>query len=203
MAQQQRAPPAFDFEIDDSLAEWAVPAPAWLARNAERLRLRKLALDGIASGSLVFDPAGRVLMLQRADHDSMPGRWEMPGGAVDDADPTILHGAARELWEEAGLVATRFCAVVTEGSSGRDLQVYPNRNRTRWFCRFAFLAQVESCHDVRLDPNEHQAFVWASEDDVRRQSVDRHPLPVTTDAVRLLILESFRLRRELDEARPS
>jgi 8-oxo-dGTP pyrophosphatase MutT (NUDIX family) len=29
----------------------------------------------------------------------MPNKWELPGGAVDDDDPTILHAAARELAE--------------------------------------------------------------------------------------------------------
>ena len=36
----------------------------------------------------------------------MSNRWEVPGGAVDLEDETILHGVAREAWEESGLKVT-------------------------------------------------------------------------------------------------
>ncbi|KAF4508791.1 hypothetical protein G6O67_005127 [Ophiocordyceps sinensis] len=140
-----------------------------------------------------------MLVVQRAGHDSMPHRWEIPGGAVDRDDPTILHGAARELREEAGLVAVRFRQLAAEGE-GEDLAVFSNRNGTRWFCRFAFHVDVESCQDVRLDPAEHQAFVWASEEEVRDQTMDGRDLPITYKSMRALILEAFKSRRARNEA---
>jgi len=48
-----------------------------------------------------------VLPLQRAASDEEPNKWEPPGGGCDDDDESILHAAARELWEEAGLQAAR------------------------------------------------------------------------------------------------
>jgi 8-oxo-dGTP pyrophosphatase MutT (NUDIX family) len=199
-AQEHLAPPDFDFEVDDSLAEWNMPAKEWLTRNGEKLRERHLKVDGLATGNLVFDPEGKVLLIQRASHDSMPNRWEIPGGAVDDEDPTILYGAAREMWEESGLIAKRFNRLVTEGPGGRDLQVFPNSKETRWFCRFSFDVNVESCRNIKLDPAEHQDFAWASEDEIRVQKIGDRDLPITNKAMLLLILESFRLRKEMDKS---
>lgn len=45
----------------------------------------------------VFDDAGRLLMIQRADNQ----RWAMPGGACDVGE-TPAAGGAREVWEETG-----------------------------------------------------------------------------------------------------
>ncbi len=87
-----------------------------------------------------------MLLIQRAAHDSMPNRWEVPGGAVDDDDPSILHGAARELWEEAGLKAVRFTHIVTTEKRAGEVPgfIFTNRHGTRFFCRFTFAVEVES-----------------------------------------------------------
>ncbi|KAM4061237.1 NUDIX domain-containing protein [Hirsutella rhossiliensis] len=191
----QEAASGFDF--DTRLAEWDVPAKTWLASNEAKLRQRRLKLDGLATGAVVFNPEGKVLVIQRASHDTMPDRWEIPGGAVDQDDPTILHGAARELWEEAGLVATHFRQLATEDEDGPggDLAVFSNRDGTRWFCRFAFHVDVASCQDIRLDPAEHQAFTWASEEEIREQRVGSRDMPITHKSMQGLILRAFKSRR--------
>ena len=199
-AQAHLGRPAFNFEVDDGLAEWTVPGKEWLATNGEKLLSRHLKLDGVATGNLIFNSEGKILVIQSASHDSMPNRWEVPGGAVDDEDPSILHGAAREMWEESGLIAKRFNRLVTEGPGGRDLQVFPNSKETRWFCRFSFDVDVESTWNVQLDPTEHQDFVWASEDEIREQKIGDRDLPITNMAMASLILESFRLRKRVDSS---
>ncbi|RIK56221.1 MAG: hypothetical protein DCC57_03725 [Chloroflexi bacterium] len=45
----------------------------------------------------VFDDAGRLLMIQRADNR----RWALPGGGCDVGE-TGAAGGAREVWEETG-----------------------------------------------------------------------------------------------------
>lgn len=45
----------------------------------------------------VFDEAGRVLLIQRADNH----KWAMPGGACEVGDAPA-DNAAREVWEETG-----------------------------------------------------------------------------------------------------
>ncbi|KAL6809543.1 NUDIX hydrolase domain-like protein [Trichoderma camerunense] len=188
------SPPKFIFDIDDSLGEWNVPVQQWLDTHKVQLEQRQIKLDRIATGCVVVNPEGKVLLIQRASHDSMPNRWEIPGGAADDSDPTILHGAARELWEETRLVAKRFVRPVPEGPEERDLRVFPNSTKTLWLCRFSFEVEVESASQVTLDANEHQDFVWASEDEVRAQKIGDRDIPITHESARSVILESFRLR---------
>jgi ADP-ribose pyrophosphatase YjhB (NUDIX family) len=45
----------------------------------------------------VFDQAGQVLLIQRADNH----KWAMPGGACEIGDLPAVN-AAREVWEETG-----------------------------------------------------------------------------------------------------
>lgn len=186
---QAAGQPNFEFKVNDSLSEWNIPAKDWLVRHAK-------PYSGLASGNVVFNGDGKVLVIQRASTDSMPNKWELPGGAVSDEDPTFFHGAARELWEESGLKAMRFTQVVTEGPDREPGQVYPNSTQTKIWCRFSFIVEVESCEDVKLDPSEHQNFAWATEDEIRDQKIGDSEHPLTNQGIVSLILEAFRLRRE-------
>jgi 8-oxo-dGTP pyrophosphatase MutT (NUDIX family) len=150
----------------------------------------------LATADVVFNSDGKILLIQRAATDSMPNRWELPGGAVDDDDPTILHGAARELIEESGLVAKRFTHLVADGQGQHfDLgQAFPNSTKTKLWCRFTFHVEVENCGQVKLDPKEHQDFAWVSEEEVRDGRVDSRDLQITRETVTALILKAFGMR---------
>jgi hypothetical protein len=48
---------------------------------------------------------GRILMLQRSledEKDPARGKWEFPGGGIEEGDHNSLHGALREFAEEVG-----------------------------------------------------------------------------------------------------
>jgi 8-oxo-dGTP pyrophosphatase MutT (NUDIX family) len=186
---QEDSHPRFDFEVDDSLSAWNMPANEWLQKHAK-------PYSGLASGNIVFNDSGKVLVIQRASTDSMPNKWEIPGGAVSDEDHTFFHGAARELWEESGLRARRFTQVVTEGLDREPGQVYPNSTNTKVWCRFAFIVEVESCETVTLEPTEHQDFTWATEDEIREQKIGNGEHPLTNQGMVSLLLEAFRLKRQ-------
>ncbi|KAI8948254.1 NUDIX hydrolase domain-like protein [Xylaria longipes] len=87
------------FTSDPVVANFNVPLGAYLETSP--------ALQGVCVGAFVFDDVDRLLLVQRAPTDSYPLRWEVPGGAIDAEDESILHGLARELWEETGLRARR------------------------------------------------------------------------------------------------
>lgn len=195
--------------FDPSVAEWNVPSKEWLSTHDKHF-------NGIASGVVVFDtpsssspssasPPPRILLIQRAADDSMPNLWELPGGAVDDTDASILDGCARELKEETGLTATRIVRLVTEGADGEALTSFTNSRGTRIFCKFVFEVEVAADEEVVLDPDEHQGWVWATEDEVVRGKVgdgdgaEGVRIPLTTPHVRRLILEAFRLRKHDQE----
>ena len=185
----------FAAEIDDSLVPWNLPAKELLRLKSEPFT----KVDGLATGNIVFNEEGKVLVIQRASNDSMPNKWEIPGGGVDDEDPTVLEASARELWEEAGLVAKRFNHIVTEGPDQKPGQVYPNSTHTKKWCRLSFDVQVESCECVKLDPKEHQAFAWATEAEITDQLIGDSQHPITNRHMQALILEAFRLRKEIRE----
>ncbi|KAK6207729.1 NUDIX domain-containing protein [Colletotrichum tabaci] len=187
-------PPAFDLTYPPSLEPYNTPARAWLAANGK-------SWDGLATGALVFDRRGRVLLVQRAAHDSMPLRWETPGGGADDDDASLLAACARELWEEAGLEAVEVVRVVSEGAAREPGSVFTNRTGTAVYCRFAFEVRVRETGDgdemeVRIDPDEHADYVWASEEEVRRERVGDKEIPITNGQMARLILDGFRRRRE-------
>jgi ADP-ribose pyrophosphatase YjhB (NUDIX family) len=52
---------------------------------------------GVGVDTFVFDEAGRVLLIQRADNH----KWAMPGGVCEVGD-TPAENARREVWEETG-----------------------------------------------------------------------------------------------------
>jgi 8-oxo-dGTP pyrophosphatase MutT (NUDIX family) len=179
------APPAPPpFTSADSLASFRVAMKEYLKTNEQ--------YDAIAVGAMVYDEAGKLLLLQRAAHDSMPLRWEVPGGACDWEDDSILHGLVRELWEESGLVATKISRIVRCGDE--DGAVFFTR-RNRRICKFTFEVEVKE-GPVKLDPNEHQAFVWASEDELRAGKCGDTEIKLTTQGQASTIWEGFRLRKE-------
>jgi len=189
MSQSTGAGPLPSFDVDNSLSQYNTSPQDWLAQtNGEN------KYDGLATGIIVFNSDNKVLIIQRASHDSLTNKWEFPGGAADDTDSTIFHAAARELHEESGLIATHFTHAVTQGPGHEPGEVFHNRNRTMKFIRLTFQAEVESCDDVRLDPNEHQDYFWASEDEVREQRSGDKDLAFTRATVQALFIEAFRLR---------
>ena len=184
-------PASSNFTVDSSLSSWNVPAREWLVSHG-----KETELDGLATANVVFNSEDKVLLLQRASSDSMPNKWELPGGAVDDDDPTIFHGAARELAEESGLIAKRFTHVVTEGPDHEPGQSFPNSTKTKVWCRFTFHVEVDACDVVTLDPTEHQDFAWVLEHEVRERKMGDRELAITRDSMAGLILEAFRLKKQ-------
>ncbi|TPX13026.1 uncharacterized protein E0L32_006452 [Thyridium curvatum] len=185
------SPPEFDFAFDPSLDQFNVGVGGFLALHPE--------FDAIATGALVFDQQDRLLLIQRAAHDSMPSRWEVPGGAADPDDKTVLHAAARELWEETGLVLKRLVRQVPLGPEGPDAAVFFTRRNLR-IGKFTFESEVEGCGGssvIKLDPNEHQHCLWVTEDECRaRRTGGNVEITFTTVQQEQTILEGFRMRRK-------
>lgn len=183
----ERTAPEFKFTFDESVSEWNINHREWLKINEK-------TWDSLATGALVFDAQDRILLLQRAPNDSMPNRWEIPGGACDDEDPTVLYGCARELWEEAGLELRHISRVVPDGFGGKPGAVFTNRTGRRFFCKFSFIVDVAEYSEVKLDPNEHQDFVWATEEEVQREAIGDREIPLTNSLMANLISKAFSMR---------
>lgn len=100
------------------------------------------------------------LVVQRSAHDSMPLKWEFPGGGVDETDDSIKGAALRELEEETGLSGE----VLRRGDSGKvELD-----DRILEFHIF----EVEvSEKEVELS-GEHRDFRWVSKDKIEKLDSD-------------------------------
>lgn len=169
-----------NFTFSPSLAHHNITPAAYFASNPST----HVLATGVAVFGRSHSGTDHLLLVQRSPHDSYPNLWEVPGGSVDLTGETILEAAARELKEEAGLTVRRFVAEMWRArfSTGRG-------ERERWWDKFTFVAEVaegapgktdEAVHEaskmsevdligakVKLDENEHQAWLWASEEDVR------------------------------------
>ncbi|KAG9250734.1 NUDIX hydrolase domain-like protein [Emericellopsis atlantica] len=184
-----RPPITYSFTSSDGLRQYAVPMRQWLATNDKRFH-------GLHASAVVFNASGtKALLLQRAAHDSMPGRWEPAGGAIDPGDETILQGCARELYEEAGLKAKRIVRQIGSGDP------FTNRTGTHIFWRLAFEVEVEDTDDVTNDPNEHARWIWASQKEIEeeRREEDGEEIPITTTRMKKTLLDAFHLKREAGE----
>jgi 8-oxo-dGTP pyrophosphatase MutT (NUDIX family) len=188
--------PTFNFTAHPSTSSFAVPYETYLSAHPGE----KFKYQYIATGALVFDASTpeRILLIQRAAHDSMPSRWEIPGGGCDREDASILHGVARELWEEAGLTAASIGPPVGDG------HVFLSRSE-KLVCKFNFLVDAEKGAggklDVKLDSTEHQNYVWAAEEDVKARKVGEVELKFTTSTQEAVVLDAFRARREMNADR--
>jgi 8-oxo-dGTP pyrophosphatase MutT (NUDIX family) len=157
------------------------------------------------------DGEPRLLLLQRAAHDSLPLLWEPAGGATDDTDTSILHSSARELFEETSLRAAHFVAVVEP--AGRVFQTSSGKK----VCKFEFVVEVVTPHDrdaeangisktasmprVKLDPEEHEDHVWATEKEcldgwTRTEDGKVIQLKFTFEEQKQAIMKAFHIFRE-------
>ncbi|KAI2609171.1 NUDIX hydrolase domain-like protein [Hypoxylon sp. NC1633] len=142
--------------------------------------------EGIAVGAFVFNPDGKLLLVQRAAHDSLPLLWEIPGGACDFEDESLLHAVARELWEESGLCTKSIDALV-----GKGLVFFTRRGHR--MCKYSFMTEVEG-YDVELDPNEHQAYLWVTEEEARAGKCGDVEFKYTFKEQQLAVYEAFGLK---------
>jgi len=105
----------------------------------------------VVVGAAIVD-AGRCLVAQRGATQSLPGKWEFPGGKVEPGEsaPVALR---REIEEELGLV------VAVGQKLGESAGVFDGK----YVALEVYLATV-TCGT--LDLREHAAAQWASADEL-------------------------------------
>lgn len=167
------------------LKPYDATAKEWIAEH-------KKPWDGIATGNIVFNLAGKVLILQRASQDSKMDHWETPGGTVEKIDDTIISEAARTFEETCNLVPETFARAVP-GDDGELEEVLTDWEPSKVFGRFTFvvLVDVDSTTKVRLDPTKHKDFAWVTEEEVREQKFGQREISFTHEGVKQRLLETF------------
>ncbi|KAL8718160.1 MAG: hypothetical protein Q9225_004675 [Loekoesia sp. 1 TL-2023] len=122
-----------------------------------------IAKQGIGGGK------PEILLLKRAAHETVyPNIWEIPGGKVEDSDPTILDAVKREVFEETNMTVEKVVGavssfdyfmektVVMEG--GGETTVRSTSGQLNFICEVAK-------YEFAINPEEHSQgkFVWSWE----------------------------------------
>lgn len=149
----------------------------------------------------------RVLLLQRAPADTLPLKWEFPGGSVDmgtDGDLSVIHGMVRELREETDLVARH---VVRELGVQREFyEEVLGEHRTLTWRMVIFEVEVDFeggmglgeglLPKIKLEPDEHVRYLWCTEDEIRAGRCGDVELEFTHPDWRGIIVRAFKLHRD-------
>lgn len=112
---------------------------------------------------------------------------------MDDTDETLLHAVAREVKEETGLDVTHVVRKVGEFGWG---EFSKRRGRHVVWRKLIFEVEVKSLDTVELDPEEHQDYVFVTEEETMAdRTAAGVPLSWITPPNKEMNIEAFRLRR--------
>jgi 8-oxo-dGTP pyrophosphatase MutT (NUDIX family) len=179
------APASTCLVIAAHLHPYQVPLASYFSTDG----VNKIPISRLVASAVIMH-SNRVLLLQRAASEFLPLLWEVPGGRCESHDESVIASAARELWEESGLVAKKVIDVVGE---------YEWLDHGEVWRKITFLMDVE--HDdhlngqprVNIDPKEQASFIWATEEDVVANKCGDISLSWTSDKQKQTVLDAFRL----------
>lgn len=183
------APKFKNLTIPPHLHPYQAPPANYLAHDTST----SIPITHLVASAVVIH-SNRVLLLQRAAHAFQPLLWELPGGKCSVDDASIISAAARELWEESGLVASRVVDVVGK---------YEWLDRGEVWRKVVFLMEVDVKHEdggdgngdgmprVNIELKEQAGFVWASREDVLKNECDGVALEWTSEEQRQIVLDGF------------
>ena len=121
-------------------------------------------------------PAGNLVLIRQFRHGTASLVWEIPGGMMDEEDPSPEDAARRELLEETGYKPEKMTFLGA---------VHPNPAIQNNRCHTLLVRGVERRHDLDLDGNEEIAVrlipfptVWR----LLREGVIHHALVVAAFA---------------------
>ena len=111
---------------------------------------------------VIHTPDLQVLLIERADR---PGYWQSVTGSLDAPDEPLIDTAARELFEETGIVADGAAICLRDWHLSNIYEIYPV-----WRHRYApgvthnteHVFSVEVARDtlITLSPREHLRYAW-------------------------------------------
>jgi 8-oxo-dGTP pyrophosphatase MutT (NUDIX family) len=114
-----------------------------------------------------LDDRQRFLAIRRSDIDERAGMWTIPGGHIDEDDPSMEAGAIRELYEETDLL----CDI-------EDL-IYLGEPKTKKFYFLTYkwtgTVNVKKPNPV-TDEIEHDDYKWLTINEIK--DLDNSEIPI-------------------------
>lgn len=130
----------------------------WASLNLKKLRAKRVFEKVVCSFAIIaLKPTPSILLVARAKDESFAGRLECPGGALEDDDPSFLHGAVREVEEETqisikdvkDMVVCHAFKHTNKHTKGKEAYI-----------KVTFLAVYDERPQVKLNEEEHSNFGW-------------------------------------------
>ncbi|KAF2437814.1 hypothetical protein P171DRAFT_372623 [Karstenula rhodostoma CBS 690.94] len=175
---------AASFDYDPSLQKYKVTEREYLEQNPD--------FSAVCTGIVVFNEKGELLLVKRASLETaFPDFWEIPGGKVDEPDESLLHAAVRELKEETGLDAARIVRQTTH----MTFDIPRTQGRIESWMKLIFEVEVKQL-DIVLDPKEHDAYLFATEEQIVKETVGDVVLKYISPDNKRVKLDAFNRRRE-------
>jgi len=177
-------PASTSLNIAAHLHPYLVAPASYLVSHGSEIPVSHL----VASAAVIH--SNHVLLLQRAAHSFQPLLWELPGGRCEFHDENVIASAARELWEESRLVASKVMDVVGN---------YEWLDHGEMWRKVTFLMDVEHGDQgnglprVTIDPKEQASFIWATEEDVIADKCGGVSLRWTSEEQKQTVLKAFKL----------
>jgi len=113
-----------------------------------------MAMFYLASHALIRRD-GKILATRRSHlNDYMPGKWDLPGGTVEEGE-TTEQALVREVKEETDLDVVPL----------KPIFVHPTGSPARPTVQIVFECEYVS-GEVILDPEEHDGFGWFGRDEL-------------------------------------
>ena len=101
----------------------------------------------------------KILLLKRVNKISRGGKWDLPGGIIEE-DEKLIEGFKREVLEETGLNISEISIPLEIGYFNDN--IYMNKN----VIRIIYLCRTNS-KNVKLSP-EHNKFKWVTLDELKK-----------------------------------
>ena len=112
----------------------------------------------IIAHALIYNKDGKCLFIRRSkQNDVLPEIWDIPGGTIEQ-DESVMNGLSREVAEEVNLKIENI----------KPLYFLENDDKVKnvHFIKIIFKADLVDS-DIRLNPEEHDNFVWADRSSVQ------------------------------------
>ncbi len=106
---------------------------------------------------VAFINNNKLLILKRAKGVFLEGRWDLPGGTLEDGE-IPENGVVREALEESGLKL----------KNPKLFYCYSNidRKKKKQFFTLIFLAKTDK-KNIKVNPKEHSEYAWVNLNQLR------------------------------------